>query len=101
MPGPDHDLALLIVDGADKTPAEYPANETDITGIQATTGPTFARLQYENTTDHVVLVQVNSTSGLFTALALPPTAGSDAGTVGLILPHGYRRSNRRQGARPV
>ena len=32
--------------------------------------------------------QVNSTSGLFTALALPPTVGSDAGTVGLILPHG-------------
>ena len=85
---PAHDLALLIVDGADKTPAEYPANETDITGIQATDGPTFARLQYENTSGHVVLVQVNSTSGLFTALALPPTVGSDVGTVGLILPHG-------------
>jgi hypothetical protein len=85
---PAHDLALLIVDGADKTSADYPANDTDITGIQATMGPTFARLQYENTSGHVVMVQVNSTSGLFTAVALPPTAGSDAGTVGLILPHG-------------
>jgi hypothetical protein len=35
---PAHDLALLIVDGEDKTPAEYPANQTDITGIRATMG---------------------------------------------------------------
>ena len=85
---PAHDLALLIVDGEDKSPAEYPANQTDITGIQATRGPTFARLQYANTSGHVVVVPVKSTSGLSTALALPPTAGSDTGTVGLILPHG-------------
>jgi hypothetical protein len=85
---PAHDLALLIIDGDDKTPAEYPANQADITGIQATSGPTFARLQYANISGHVVVVPVKSTSGLSTALALPPTVGSDTGTVGLILPHG-------------
>ena len=85
---PAHDLALLIVDGEDKTPAEYLANQTDITRIQATRGPTFARLQYANTSGHTVVVPVKSTSGLSTALALPPTVGSDMGTVGLILPHG-------------
>jgi hypothetical protein len=85
---PAHDLALLIVDGEDKIPAEYPANQTDITGIQATSGPTFARLQYANISGHVVVVPVKSTSGLSTALALQPTAGSATGTVGLILPHG-------------
>jgi hypothetical protein len=85
---PAHDLALLIVDGDDKTPAEYPANQADITGIQATSGPTFARLQYANISGHVVVIPVKSTSGLSTALALPPTVGSDTGTVGLILPHG-------------
>ena len=85
---PAHDLALLIVDGEDKTPTEYPSTQTDITGIRATNGPTFARLQYANISGHVVVVPVKSTSGLSTALALPPTVGSDTGTVGLILPHG-------------
>src|SRR5271168_3422994 len=85
---PAHDLVLLIVDGEDKTPDEYPANQTDITGIRATSGPTFARLQYSNISGHVVVVPVKSTSGLSTDLALPPTAGSSTGTVGLILPHG-------------
>ena len=85
---PAHDLALMVVDGEDKTPAEYPADQNSITGMQATHGPTFARLQYVNTSGHVVVVPVKSTSGLSTALALPPTAGSEIGTVGLILPHG-------------
>jgi hypothetical protein len=85
---PAHDLALLIVDGKDKKPVEYLANQSDITGIQATRGPTFARLQYANISRHVVVVRVKSTSGLSTALALPPTAGSNIGTAGLILPHG-------------
>ena len=85
---PAHDLALLIVDGEDKPPAEYAANQASITGIGSTRGPTFARLQYANTSGHVVTVPVKSTSGLSTALALPPTAGSEIGTVGLILPHG-------------
>jgi hypothetical protein len=85
---PAHDLALLIVDGQDRKPQEYSATQTDITGMQATRGPTFARLQYANTSGHVVVVPVRSTSGLATALALPPTVGLDGGTVGLILPHG-------------
>lgn len=85
---PAHDLALLIVDGEDKIPAEYPANHTNITGIRATSGPTFARLQYANVSDQAVVVLAKSTSGLSTSLALPPTVGSDTGTVGLILPHG-------------
>ena len=83
-----HDLALIIVDGEDKTPAEYPMNQNNITGIQAARGPTFARLQYANTSGHVVVVPVKSTSGLSTALALPPTVGSETGTIGLILPSG-------------
>ncbi|MDQ2841759.1 MAG: glycoside hydrolase family 27 protein [Acidobacteriota bacterium] len=83
-----HDLVLLVVDGEDKKPAEYLANQSDIAGIQATRGPTFARLQYANTYGHVAVVRVKSTSGLSTALALPPTAGSDTGTAGLILPGG-------------
>lgn len=82
------DLTLLIIDGNDKTSAEYPANQTEITRIQATFGPAFARLQYANTSGHVVVVRVKSTSGLSTAFALPPTTGSDTGTVGLILPRG-------------
>ena len=85
---PAHDLALMIVDGDDKTPAEYPANQNNIIGIQARRGPTFARLQYANTSGHMVVVPVKSTSGLSTAFALPPTAGSETGTVGLILPRG-------------
>jgi hypothetical protein len=78
----------MIVDGEDKAPAEYSADQNSIAGIQATHGPTFARLQYANTSGHVVVVPVKSTSGLSTSLALPPTTGSDIGTVGLILPHG-------------
>ncbi len=66
-----HDLALLIVDGEDKKPAEYLANQSDIARIQATRGPTFARLEYANTSGHVAVVRVESTSGLSTALALP------------------------------
>ncbi len=85
---PAHDLALLIVDGKDKKPAEYRANQSAIAGIQATSGPTFARLQYANISGHVAAVRVKSTSGLSTALAFPPTAGSNTGTVGLVLPHG-------------
>jgi hypothetical protein len=85
---PAHDLALLIVDGEDKTPVEYPANQTGISGIRATSRPAFARLRYANTSGHVVVVPVKSTSGLSTALALPPTVGSGTGTVGLILPRG-------------
>jgi hypothetical protein len=83
-----HDLVLLVVDGEDKAPAEYAAKQTEINGMQSTRGPTFARLQYANSSGHVVVVPVKSTSGLSTALALPPTAGSESGTVGLILPHG-------------
>jgi len=85
---PGHDLALMIVDGDDQSAAEYLANRDGITGIQAMAGPTFARLHYTNTSGHVVVVRVKSTSGLFTALALPPTVKSETGTIGLILPHG-------------
>lgn len=86
---PAHDLALLVVDGGeDKKPDRYPANQSDIKGIRAARGPTFALLHYANISDRVVVLQVKSTSGLSTALALPPTAGSNIGTVGLILPHG-------------
>jgi hypothetical protein len=83
-----HDLALMIVDGEDKSPKEYAASQNSITGIQATRGFTFARLQYANTSGHLVVVPVKSTSGLSTALALSPTVGSETGTIGLILPHG-------------
>jgi Alpha galactosidase A/Alpha galactosidase C-terminal beta sandwich domain len=85
---PAHDLVLLLVEGEDKKPAEYLANESNIGEIQATTGPTFARLQYANTSGHVAVVGVKSTSGLSTALALPQTAGSNIGTAGIILPRG-------------
>jgi hypothetical protein len=79
-----HDLALIVVDGEDATPAEYTAQQTSITGIQASRGPDFAQLHYSNTSGHVVVVRMKSTSGLSTAIALPPTAGSETGTVGLI-----------------
>jgi hypothetical protein len=82
---PAHDLALLLVDGEDAPPAEYTVNQNEISRIQVIPRPEFARLRYTNTTDHVVVIRVKSTSGLFTALALPAT---DAGTVGLILPKG-------------
>jgi Alpha galactosidase A/Alpha galactosidase C-terminal beta sandwich domain len=85
---PAKDLALLVVEGQDKAPAEYPVNRSEITGIQSTWDPTFARLEYVNTSGHVAVIRVKSTSGLSTALALPPTAGSSFGTIGLILPHG-------------
>ncbi len=74
--------------GEDKTPAEYPASENTITGIEAHGGPSFARLHYANTTGHVAVLRMKSTSGLSTAIALPPTAGTETGTVGLILPKG-------------
>ncbi len=85
---PANDLVLVVVEGEDKKPAEYVGNQAEITGIQATKGPTFARLEYANTSGHVAVVRVKSTSGLSTALGLHPTTGSDAGTIGFILPHG-------------
>ena len=90
---PAHDLVLIIIDGEDEPPAEYTANQTSIagmqiTGIQVIPRPEFARLHYANTTGHVVVLRMKSTSGLSTAIALPPTAGSETGTVGLILPKG-------------
>ncbi len=85
---PAHDLLLMVVDGEDASPAEYAASQTEITGIQAPRGPQFARLHYSNPSGHVVVSRVKSTSGLSTALALPPTAGSETGTVGFILPKG-------------
>jgi Alpha galactosidase C-terminal beta sandwich domain/Alpha galactosidase A len=85
---PVHDLMLLVVDGQDTKPAEYVGTKSEITGIKATSGPTFARLECANTSGHVAVVRVKSTSGFYTSLALPSTAGSDRVTVGLILPHG-------------
>ena len=85
---PPHDLALMVVDGEEETPAVYAADRTDITGIQAPHGPVFAKLHYGNTSGHVVLLRVKNTSGLSTTLALPPTAGTEIGVVGLILPKG-------------
>jgi hypothetical protein len=85
---PAHDLLLLSVDGEDKKPAEYLASQSHIVGIQATRGPTFARLEYANPSGQVAVVRVKSTSGLSTAFALLPTAGSDSGTAGFLLPGG-------------
>jgi hypothetical protein len=85
---PAHDLALLMVYGENKSPAEYLAKQLSISGIQAADRPVFAQLHYTNASGHLVVVQVKSTSGLSTALALPPTTGPEAGTVGLILPRG-------------
>lgn len=85
---PAHDLALMVVDGEDGTPAEYTANQSSITGIEAPGGPVFAQLHYANTSGHVVVLRMKSMSGLSTAIALAPTAGSEAGTIGLILPKG-------------
>lgn len=85
---PAHDLALLVVDGEDKAPAEYAAEQTHITGIEAAPGPRFARIQYANDTGHVVVLRMKSTSGLSTAIALPSTSGAETGTIGLILPKG-------------
>ena len=85
---PARDLLLMVVQGEDKKPVEYVANEAEITGMKATSGPTFARLEYANPSGHVAVVRVKSTSGLSTSLALLPTTGSGSGTVGLVLPHG-------------
>jgi hypothetical protein len=84
---PAHDLALLLVDGEDVAPAEYTPNQNNITGIQVIPRPEFARLRYANATGQVVVIRMKNTSGLSTAMALPPT-GSETGTVGLILPKG-------------
>ena len=83
-----HDLLLLSVQGEDQKPAEYPAKQSDIAGIRATSGPTFAVLEYANSSGRVAVVRVRSTSGLSTALALRPTAGSNTDMVGIVLPHG-------------
>jgi len=85
---PARDLYLLSVDGEDKKPNEYLANQSDIAGMQATSGTTFARLEYTNTSGQVAVVRVKSTSGFSTALALRPTAGSDTGSAGFLLPRG-------------
>jgi len=85
---PAHDLELLWVAGQDKEAAEYVATKSEINGIQATSGPTFARLKYMNTSGRGLIIRARSSSGLSTAFALPPTAESTAGTFGLILPHG-------------
>ena len=85
---PAHDIVLLSVEGEDKKPAGYPASDSEINGIQATSGPTFARLEYTNTSGRVLVVRAKSSSGLSTALALPATSGSTAGTIGLILSRG-------------
>ena len=85
---PPNDLALMLVDGEDRAPAEYTANRTEITGIEAPPGPVFAQLHYTNTSGHVVVMRMKSLSGLSTAIALATTAGSDVDTVGLILPRG-------------
>ncbi len=85
---PAHDLLLLLVDGEDKKPDEYPATGSDITEMKATSGPTFARLDYTNSSGHVAVIRVKSTSGLSTSLVLAPTGASDSGRIGLILPHG-------------
>jgi len=85
---PPKDLALMVVDGEDKSSEDYPAHQDMITGIQATRGPTFARLQYVNSSGHAVVVPVKSTSGFVTALNLPPTVEAETGAVGVILPHG-------------
>ena len=85
---PAHDLLLLSVAGEDRKPDEYAAGQAEIAGIAATRGPTFARLEYTNTSGSVAVVRVKSTSGFSTALALPPTAGSNSGVAGFILPGG-------------
>lgn len=85
---PAHDLVLLSVEGVDKKPAEYTENQSEIAGIQATSGPTFARLEYVNSSGGVAVIHVRSTSGFSTALALPATTGSTSGTVAMILPRG-------------
>jgi hypothetical protein len=85
---PAHDLALMLVGGEDGTPAEYTANQSNITGIGAPGGPVFAQLHYANTSGHIVVLRMKSMSGLSTAIALAPTAESAVGTIGLILPKG-------------
>ena len=98
---PARDLLLLIVNGQDKKPDEYLAQGSDITRIQATHAPTFARLHYANTSGHVAIVRVKSTSGLSTGLALPPTSGSNDGSVELILPKGTADLSFESQSQPV
>ena len=62
---PSQDLALFVVEGQDKAPAEYQPSESAITGIQSMWEPTFARLEYVNTSGQVAVVRVKSTSGSF------------------------------------
>lgn len=64
-------LLLLSVAGQDRKPAEYAATKSEINGIQATSGPTFARLKYMNTSGRVLIIRARSSSGLSTAFALP------------------------------
>jgi hypothetical protein len=85
---PAQDLALLVVNGEDKQPAEYSADQSEIHKMSATNGPTFARLEYSNASGQVAVVRLKSTSGLHTSLALAATTGTSSGTLGLIIPHG-------------
>lgn len=85
---PANDLVLLTVEGADKAPTDYAANATRIMGIKQTSGPTFAVLEYTNGSGKAAIARATSTSGVHTAFSLPPTTGSGAGRIGLILPHG-------------
>lgn len=80
------DLVLLVVEGEDKKPVEYAARQTEITGMNATHGPTFARIEYTNGSGQTQIVGVKSSSGLSTHVALP--AAADGGAVGIVLPHG-------------
>jgi hypothetical protein len=85
---PAQDLLLLLIDGEDKKPVEYRPAGSAITGIQATGGPTFAVLEYANTSGHEAVMRVKSTSGLSTGVAFPASTVSGTGRVGFILPHG-------------
>jgi hypothetical protein len=83
-----NDLLLLLVDGKDSQPAEYPVTGASITHIKAAGAPVFATLRYTNKSGHTGIVRVHSTSGLSTAVALPATSGTDSEAVGLLLPKG-------------
>jgi len=85
---PAHDLVLVVAGGQDTKPAEYVGSRSQLTGIKATSAPTFARLECANNSGHVAVVRVKSTSGFSSSLAMPSTTGSDSVTVGLILPRG-------------
>ena len=85
---PAEDLVLLLVQGQDRAPITVSAKGSAITEIPTTSGPTFGQLKYVNTSGEIAVMRIKSTSGLSTAFALPPTSGSAAETMGLILPHG-------------